>query len=73
MAAFAGLPRIFGGFVDRLADVEFQSVSELADLADEFLRGPESEEASDRYNRACFELQKIAHANDINLNLKCVQ
>ncbi len=51
----------------RLADVE--STSELEALFEE--KDPEIEAARDRFDQACLDLEEIAQANGIVVNLRC--
>lgn len=46
---------------------DIESVSEL----DEFLEDPELEEASERFDSACFGLQAVADENEVDVDLDC--
>ena len=63
--ATAELVQVYQDVADRLADVG--SASELDELFDE----PELETASYRFAQACFQLQGIADANGIDVDLEC--
>lgn len=56
-------------FADRLAGVE--TSSELEDLFSELDEDPEFTAAEERFDAACFALQDIADANDIEIELDC--
>ncbi len=65
VAGIAELVEFLQDFTDRFADVE--STSDLEELLD----APELEAASDRFDQACFDLQDIADANSIDVDLTC--
>ena len=65
--ALMELEESFSDISDRLEDVE--SISEVNEL----LNDPGLNEASDRSDEACLTLQDIADANNIEVNLECVE